>query len=103
MSIEQHSGRLGTTQVVTYTQTSTAIGSVFGTQTYQIRCVANSACHVQIGDGAQTATTSLSPFLPANVVDYFTVTPGQQLSAIRASTEGLVTATNGSLNVTELK
>ena len=96
------SSRLGTTQIITYTQTSTAIGSAFGAQTFQVRCVANSACHVQIGDGVQTATTSLSAFLPANWVEYFTVSPGQRLSAIRAATDGLVTNTNGSLNVTEM-
>lgn len=94
-------GRLGTTQTIAYTASSVAITNAFGAQTYQIRLVANSACHVKIGDGAQTATTS-DPFLPANIAEYVTVTPGQRISAIRASTDGLVTATSGTLFVTEL-
>ncbi len=95
------SGRLGTTQTVAYTGSSAAIGNAFGAQTYQIRVVANSACHIKIGDGAQTATTS-DPLLPASIAEYLTVSPGQRISAIRAATDGLVTATSGTLWVTEL-
>ena len=93
--------RLGTTQTVAYTGSSAAIGNAFGAQTYMIRVVANSACHVKIGDGAQTATTS-DPFVPANWECWFAVTPGQRLAAIQASTNGLVTATAGTLFVTEM-
>ena len=57
--------------------------------------------HVRIGDGAQTTTTA-DPFLPANWEAYFAVTPGQRIAAIRASTGGLVTATDGTLWVTEM-
>ena len=92
--------RVGTTQVIAY-DSSTAITNAFGSQTFQIRLVANSACHFKIGDGAQTATTS-DPFLPANRPEYITVTPGQRISAIKAATNGLVTATAGSLWVTEI-
>ena len=60
-----------------------------------------SACCFRIGDGAQTATTS-DPFLPANVVQYVIVSPGQRISAIKAATNGLVTATAGTLWVTEM-
>jgi hypothetical protein len=93
--------RLGTTQTIAYTATSAGITNPFGSQTRRIRMVANSACHVRIGDGAQTATTS-DPFLPSGWVDYVVVTPGQSLAVIRAATDGLVTATNGTLNVTEM-
>jgi hypothetical protein len=48
-----------------------------------------------------TATTA-NPFLPANTVEYVTVTPGQRIAAIKAATNGLVTATAGTLWVTEL-
>lgn len=92
--------RQSTTQTISY-DSSTGISNAFGTQTYAIRVVANSACHIQIGDGAQTATTS-SPFLPANWVEYIVVTPGQKIAAIKAATAGLVTATAGTLWVTEL-
>lgn len=93
--------RWGTVQTVTCTTVSTAITNAFGSQTYAVRLVANTACHVAIGDGAQTASTT-NAFLPANWVEYVTVTRGQRLSAIQASTNGLVTATAGTLIVTEL-
>jgi len=98
---KQHSSRVGTTQTIAYTAASAAITNAFGAETYQIRLVANSAAHYKIGDGAQTATTS-DPFLPANFPEYVTVTPGQRISAIEASTNGLVTATAGTMWVTEL-
>jgi hypothetical protein len=96
-----HSSRNATTQAVAYTGSSAAIGSPFGSETFQVRLAANSACHYKIGDGAQTATTA-DPFLPANFEEYVTVAPGQSLAAIRAASNGLVTATSGTLWVTEL-
>jgi hypothetical protein len=93
--------RLGTTQTVAYTGSSAGISNPFGGQTRRIRVVANSACHVRIGDGAQTATIA-DPYLPSGWVDYLVVTPGQSLAVIRAATDGLVTATSGTLNVTEM-
>ena len=92
--------RNGTTQVIAYS-TTTAITNAFGSETFQIRLVADSACCYRIGDGAQTATVA-DPFLPANWVEYVIVSPGQRLSVIKAATEGLVTSTNGTLWVTEL-
>src|SRR5712692_2748757 len=97
----QPASRHGPTQTIAYTGTSAAITNAFGAQTYQVRVVANSACHIKIGDGAQTATVS-DPLLPASWVDVITVTPGQRIAAIRAATDGLVTATSGTLWVTEL-
>jgi len=63
--------------------------------------VSNSACHYKIGDGTQTAATT-DPFLAALTIEYVTVTPGQKIAAIQASTNGLVTATGGTIWVTEL-
>lgn len=94
------SARNGTTQQIDYNG-SVAITNAFGAQTYQVRLVANSACHYKIGDGAQTAAVT-DPFLPAQWIEVVTVTPGQRISAIKAATSGLVTATNGTLWVTEL-
>lgn len=94
------SARNSTTQAVAYTGTAAASTSGVGAQTYQVRIVANSACHYVFG-ATPTATTS-DPFLPANWVEYVTVTPGQKISAVRAGTDGLVTATSGTLWITEL-
>ncbi len=95
--------RQGTVQVVAYS-TATAITNAFGPGTYQIRLVSNSACHYLVSEAANViaATVSNASFLPANWVEYVIVQPGQKLSAIQAATNGLVTATAGTLNVTEL-
>jgi hypothetical protein len=92
--------RLGTTQTIAF-DASAGIVNAFGPETYQLRLVADSACCYKIGDGAQTATTS-DAFLPANVIDYVIVNPGQSLSVIKAGSNGLVTATAGTLWVTEM-
>ena len=94
------SSRVGGTQTIAF-DASAAIANVFGPETYQLRLVADSACCFRVGDGAQTATTA-DPYLPANTVEYVIVNPGQRISAIKATTNGLVTATAGTLWVTEM-
>lgn len=96
---KQHSSRNSTTQAVAY-NSAAASSNAFGSQTYQVRLAANSACHYAIG-ASPTATTS-DAFMPANSVEYVQVNPGEKISAIRASSAGLVTATDGTLWVTEL-
>lgn len=96
---KQASSRIGTTQTIAF-DGSVAATNPFGPETWQLRLVADSACCFRIGDGAQTATTS-DPFLPANAVEYVIVNPGQRISAIKAPSNGLVTATAGTLWVTE--
>jgi hypothetical protein len=85
--------RLGAVQKVDYTAAS-ASSSAFGAQTYGIRVIATTDCHVKIGDGTVAATNS-ETYLPADLPEYFTVTPGQKIAAIRA-------AADGALFVTEL-
>ena len=97
---KQPSSRVGATQTIAY-DASVAISNAFSPETYQLRLVADSGCCFRIGDGAQTATIA-DPYLPANVVEYVIVSPGQRISAIKAATNGLVAATAGTLWVTEL-
>jgi len=97
---KQPSSRVGITQMIAFDGSAGAAGK-FGSETYQLRLAASSACCYRIGDGAQTATTA-DIFLPANAVEYVTVTPGQSIAAIKAPTNGLVTATAGTLWITEL-
>jgi hypothetical protein len=97
---KQPSSRTGTTQTIAF-NASTAITNVFGPETYQLRLVADSACCYRIGNGTQTATAA-DPFLPANTIEYVIVSPGQSISAIMAASNGLVTATAGTLWVTEM-
>jgi hypothetical protein len=94
------SSRVGVTQTIAF-DASAAIANTFGPEAYQLRLVADSGCCYRIGDGAQTATVA-DPFLPANTIDYVIVSPGQSISAIKAATNGLVTATAGTLWVTEM-
>jgi hypothetical protein len=98
---KQPSSRDGTTQTIAFTGSSVATSNKLGPQTYQVCLSADSACCYSISDGAQTATTG-SPMLLPNILKYVTVSPGQLISAIRASTDGLDTATSGTLWVTEL-
>ena len=93
--------RLGVTQTIAFTAASAGVTNPFGGQTRQVRLVANAGCHVRIGDGAQTATAA-DPFLPPEIAEIVAVTPGQRIAAIRAATGGVVTATDGTLWVTEL-
>lgn len=98
----QQAYRVGTTQTIAYDAT-VPITNAFGGETWQIRLVANSGCHFHIYEAGGTATaTTADPFLPANWIETVTVYPGQKISAIKAATNGLVTATAGTLWVTEL-
>lgn len=99
---KQSSSRSGTTQTVAYTGTSATCTNAFGSQTYQIRLGATSACFYKVVEAAGGAATTSDVFLPANWIEYVTVTPGQKISAVRAGTDGLLTATSGTLIVTEV-
>jgi hypothetical protein len=94
------SSRIGVTQIIAFDGSVAAINT-FSSETYQLRLVADSACCFRIGNGAQTATTA-DPFLPANTIEYVIVSPGQSIAAVKAATNGLVTATAGTLWVTEM-
>jgi hypothetical protein len=91
-----------TTQTLAYSTTSATVTNPFGAQTYVIRLSANSACHYKIVEAAGGAASVSDVFLPANWVEYVVVQPGQKIAAIRAATDGLVTATSGTLNVVEM-
>ena len=97
---KQPSSRAGGTQTIAF-DASVAITNAFGPETWQLRLAANSACCYRIGDGVQTAT-SADIFLPAGAIEYVIVSPGQRISAIKAATNGIVTATAGTLWITEM-
>jgi hypothetical protein len=87
-------GRLGTVQNASYSASSAAISNPIGPQTYKVRLLATTDCFVRIGDGTPAATAS-DTYLPALSAEYFTITPGQKVAAIRVSADG-------TLNVTEI-
>jgi hypothetical protein len=91
--LHEPSSRQGATQKVAYTGTAGTITNGVGAQTYQVRVVTTTDAFILIGD-SPTATTSDMPTF-AGLPEYFTITPGQKVSAIQSSA-------GGSLYVTEL-
>lgn len=100
---KQPSSRQGITQVASLSTASASLTNAFGTETWQVRVSADFPCNYSIGDGTQTASTT-SPFLPANWVEFVTVSPGQRAAAIKAAVEGLVSTSTGAASfwLTEL-
>jgi hypothetical protein len=101
--LKEPSSRDGRVQTVAYDGSSVAATNPLGSQTYQIRLLATSACCYNIdGSGVTAADNNTSQFLPANVDRIVTVNPGQFIAVIQKGTNGLVTATPGTLFITEL-
>lgn len=85
--------RLGAHQSVAYTGTAGTISNAVGAGTNKVRVVATTAAYIAIGN-SPTATTS-DAYLPADRPEYFTITPGQKVSAVQVGS-------NGVLHVTEV-
>jgi hypothetical protein len=86
-------GRLGTVQNVSYTGTAGTIGSGIGLGVQKVRVLVTTDAYIKIAQ-SPTATTS-DAYLPALEPEYFTVNPGEKVSAIQV-------AAGGTLNVTEI-
>jgi hypothetical protein len=99
---KQASSRCGVTQSVAYTGSSATVTNPFGSTTLQIRLSSTSACYYKVVEASGGAAAATDVFLPNNWVEYVNVSPGQKVSAIQAPTNGLVTATAGTLSVTEM-
>jgi hypothetical protein len=85
--------RLGSTQTVAFTSTSVAQTTALQAGTNVVRVISSTNCHIKIAKDP-TATTSDAK-LPPGVPEYFAVTAGQKVAAIR-------TTTSGTLYVTEV-
>lgn len=96
----QPSARTGVVQKIAF-DGNVAASNPISAEIFQVCLTADAACNYAIGDGSQTASTS-TPFLPANIIKYVSVTPGQSIAAIKAATDGSVTATAGTLWIEEL-
>lgn len=81
-------GRLSTAQNVAYTGTAGTITNAVGSQTYRVRVVCTTDAFVLNVDGAGVVTAATGAYLPAFSVEYFTVTPGQKVSAIQVTAGG---------------
>jgi hypothetical protein len=84
-------GRLGIHQSVAFTGTAGTIANPISPSVYKVRVVVTSAAYIRIGN-APPATTA-DPYMPANVPEYFIVTPGESVSAIMASAAGTLHVT----------
>jgi hypothetical protein len=85
----QQSSRLGrsiVTQVATAQTNATQFTTPFAAQTYQVRLTSTLPIWLTIGSTAVVTANSASALLPANVPEYFCVTPGQVLNFISTST-----------------
>ena len=60
---------------------SQSAATTFSAQCRRVRVSGNKSYYVRIGDGAQTAVIG-DTLVPANIIDYFTVTPGQTESGV---------------------
>jgi hypothetical protein len=81
----------GTAQEVT-TGAASAASSAFGSQTFAIRVSCTVACRIIVGDGTPTALAT-SAYLPANVIEYIRVSPGQKIAAIQETGAGKLSVT----------
>jgi hypothetical protein len=88
----RRSSRFGATTVFTLSGSSQA-SAAFGAETFQIRvATSGQPAHVKVDDGTPTATAS-DALMPADWVDYITVTPGQKIAVLQAGTAGLLSVT----------
>lgn len=78
----------GVSDYVSVAATS-AQSAAFGARTFEIRVVSTTNCHINIGDNPTAAATDNNGiYLPAGVVEYFHVNPGQKVAVIRDSADG---------------
>jgi FtsP/CotA-like multicopper oxidase with cupredoxin domain len=65
---------------------------VFSAQTTEVRVVSSTNCHINIGQNPTAAATDNNGmYLPANVVEYFHVAPGERLAVIQDTAGGTMT------------
>jgi hypothetical protein len=91
--------RLATSYALDFSSVAASTSSVFGTQTRVVRLAATSPVHVAISE-APTADSTF-PLLHVNTDLMVHVTPGQKVSAVKAS-GGSVSSADGRLSIVEL-
>lgn len=78
--------RDGTTQTVSVSGTSVATTNGFGTYARVVRVVSTTACYRKVGN-SPTATSS-DVYMPADLVEYVSVKPGEKIAFIQVSGSG---------------
>lgn len=83
---------LGTVQTVAVSSSSAATSNAVTSNV--VRLLSTTDCHVTFAE-SPTATTSMTR-LVANVPEYFAITPGHKVAAIRSSADGTLYVTEAS-------
>lgn len=91
--IKAPSSRPGTTQTITTGAASATLTNPFGNETFQVRLSTTAACHYRVVEAAGGTAVAGDALLPANWVEYITVTPGQKIAAIQDTAAGVLTVT----------
>jgi hypothetical protein len=86
--------RLGTSQTAAYTSVAAAISNAVSAGTNVVRVSTTTGAYIKISKTPVAAATN-SAYIAAGTPEYFVVTPGQKVSAVRV-------ATSGTLSVTEV-
>lgn len=80
----------GVSDYITVSGTS-AQSAAFGANTSEIRVVCTTNCHINIGTSPTAAATdSNGIYLPAGLVEYFHVSPGQKVAVVQDSASGVL-------------
>lgn len=87
--------RWSTAQSISYTASS-ATATAVGTQTYMVRLISTTACHVHIAQPAVAASATADTYLAgATTPEYICVSPGDIITVVQDSA-------NGKLSIVEL-
>jgi len=96
----QDSSRNWSAQSLSVGSAAASSTAVFGTQTYQVRLCSDSSLRYVVGDSPSVSSTVVAntgSLLPANVIEWVTVTPGQRISFVNiASSVSATTVTETS-------
>ena len=87
--------KLGTAQEVTIgasSAQSTIIGTAGQTPNKLVRLSATSACRI-VTSGTNPTATATSTYLPANVIEFTEITPGDKIAVIQEAAAGKLSIT----------
>ena len=86
-------GRIGAHKGVAFSGTAGTIAHAIGTGVTKVRVVVTSSAYIKVDNNPPATTADV--YLPAERPEYFSITPGQRVSAVQVSA-------GGTLHVTEI-
>lgn len=85
--------RPSTSQSVAYTATAGVISNAFGAHTKLVRVILTTAGYIKFDHQSNLAATTSDLYMSAGIPEYFSVNPGEKVSAIRESASGTLYVT----------